>query len=104
MTTIRTEKAVIRISEQNLRQILGEVNRIRQMAEDPQNSFSFTDEPMPDWDLDPEVMHYEKARRGIILIQDQASTEFKSINFEIDLGINNNNVEQTRYRAFEWKG
>jgi hypothetical protein len=105
MASVRTERATVRMTERTLRQLLDEVDRIKRMAEDPESEFSFTSEPMPNFDMDMKMSRYEQARRGKILIKNQwVYDPCVGIDFEIDLEIHPTNDEKQHisYKAFGW--
>lgn len=105
MAFVKTERATVRMTERTLRQLIDEVDRIKKMAEDPKNEFSFTNEPMPDFDMDMEMIRYEQARRGKILIKNQRVYDpCVGVDFEIDLETHPTDDEKQHinYKAFGW--
>lgn len=99
MAFVKTEKATVRMTERTLRQLISEIDRVKTMAMDPDNEFSFTKDPMPDADMDMEIRLHEQTRRGKIVLKDQQI--HNSASFEIDLEINpsTDEKEHTKYKA-----
>ena len=63
MASIIVKKGTVRITEKALRQVLAEIDRVKDIAADPELKFEFTEEPIPDWDMDPKQYQKEKAKR-----------------------------------------
>ena len=81
---ISIKSGTVKITETTPKQI------VKAVEEAKAEIGEFTDEPMPDWDMDVETGIRLRAERGKILV----SSHYDGIDFEIDV---NNNCESVGY-------
>ena len=88
MASLIVEEYKIHISESSLREILSEVERAKKETE-------FTDEPMPDYDMEIRRYQYEKRRRGEVEVRSNYGHGSESFIVHLDAsGINETDCEK----------
>ncbi len=87
MASIKVGVALVTLTETTLKQILAAVEQAREEIE-------FTDDPMPDGDMDTKTYVRERARRGAIRV----GSNYGTVAFEILLNKTQMSCESLDYR------
>ena len=84
---LRIDKGTLRISEQTIIELTKAIEKAKEET-------SFTDEPMPDGDMDKQTYISLKRKRGEILV----SSPYANLDFIITLNVLNQDTESLGYR------
>lgn len=81
------EKGVLKITEQTIKELMAAIEKAKSETD-------FTDDPMPNGDMNLETYYRLKRERGEILV----TSEYAHLDFAISLEVRNNSQESIGYK------